>query len=302
MTGVLVQRDDQRQDCRAPSSSLHDSHLDSRMEQPRQLWGVWSANIPRLLGLLWPQGALKRLGIMILKINFFPIGINQENHTPYEWDPYLPTQSTPTPKPKPIPNTNSWAWKARFAHKLANVLIPWRFSWHHNSTSVPCFWGGLSGEKETSICCLWQIDDWSLTDRHGRIKSQIYLSDVQYFTNLEKPLKYGEKILHRSPFAVTLSDITTIHPKSDKKQHPQQIPLPQPTCPWLVVSTWVKLDHLPKLGQELKKNPGNHHQFVSDSKELGLHILQHPKGLDQFSIGPSASRCHRSRWNRSRDF
>ncbi len=44
MTGVLVQRDDQRQDCRAPSSSLHDSHLDSRMEgSPWQLWGVWSA-------------------------------------------------------------------------------------------------------------------------------------------------------------------------------------------------------------------------------------------------------------------
>lgn len=42
MTGVLVQRDDERQDCRAPSSSLYDSHLDSRTEQPWQLWG-WTA-------------------------------------------------------------------------------------------------------------------------------------------------------------------------------------------------------------------------------------------------------------------
>lgn len=45
VTGVLVQRDDERQDCRAPSSSLYDSHLDARMEQP---WQVWGAGLPGL--------------------------------------------------------------------------------------------------------------------------------------------------------------------------------------------------------------------------------------------------------------
>lgn len=62
---------------------------------------------------------------------------------------------------------------------------------------------GLSSrEKETSICGLWQLDDWRCwTDTLGRIK-RIYLNDVQYFTNLEKRLKYGEKMLHKSPFGI----------------------------------------------------------------------------------------------------
>ena len=134
-----------------------------------------------------------------------------------------PSQSTPNL----IPNTNSWAWKARFAHKLANVLIPWRFSCI--TTAHRSMLGLSSREEETSICGLWQLDDWRCwTDTLGRIK-RIYLSGVLYFT---------WRILEKN------SCTNHLLGSSDATRIP---------------------DHLPKLGQKWKKNLRNHQQFVSVS-------------------------------------
>lgn len=140
--------------------------------------------------------------------------------------------------------------KSSICTQTCQRLDTMAFLLHYNSPSVPCWGCRVVKRKHLSVVC-----GNSMIEDAGRIhlvesKESIWMT-CNISPTWRSPWNMEKKCC--TNHLLGSSDATTIP------------------------------DHLPKLGQKWKKKSAKSPPI---RVSFGLHILQHPKGLDQFSIGP----------------